>query len=221
MEQFYPVGVTLLTILSNSFSNIKEISDKYKLEANVLITPAPYTFSIWGLIYSLLLYVTFVHHKEILNTQTPFGSIFMLFVFSSILNALWIQTWGKSLELSSMILIMLAIVLIYITIQLNNSGVDSIIVIAFGIYAAWAFTASLLNLGTLIKKNNIFDNNIIKYITVGLLTIVPLFVKNIFTRTYLPIFLTFIWASIGIMVNGENNIEFILPILSSIVSLLI
>ncbi len=70
MEQYLPVGITLLTILGNGLgsSNIKEISDRYKID----ITPAPFTFSIWGIIYSLLLYVTFTQHQAILNTQTPY-----------------------------------------------------------------------------------------------------------------------------------------------------
>ena len=52
------------------------ISDHYP----TLITPAGFTFSIWGIIYSLLIYTTFTQHQQILNTQTPFGSIFTLFV---------------------------------------------------------------------------------------------------------------------------------------------
>jgi hypothetical protein len=222
MERFLPLGVTLLTVLSNSLGgSIKEISDKYKLE----ITPAPYTFSIWGVIYSLLAYVTFTHYDAILNTKTPFGSIFMLFIISSVLNALWIQAWGKSLEISSLILILLTIVLTTITIELIKANVDKIIIYAFGIYAAWCFCASIINLMTLLKDKNVLSNKTIKILVAGILTVVPFLLKDVFNNSFnaalIPILGVFIWASIGIIMNKNNNLLFIAPIASSVLNIFI
>lgn len=220
MEQYLPVGVTLLTIISNALGgNIKEISDKYK----ITFTPAPYTFSIWGVIYSLLLYVTFIHYKDFLYTQTQYGSIFSLFVFSAILNAVWIQLWGKSLELSSLVLILLAIVLITITIELNKSTDNKLLIYTFGIYTAWVIVASLINLSTFLVNKNILDDNVVKIIIVGLLTLLPFLIKHIFRDTFgqsiLPMLITFIWASFGIIMNGNKNLIFLAPILSSILNI--
>ncbi len=220
MEQYLPIGVTLLTIISNAIGNfsgssIKEISDKYKID----ITPSPYTFSIWGVIYSLLIYVTFTHYSQFLYTQTQYGSIFSLFVFSAILNATWIQAWGKSLELSSVILILLAIVLMTITIELNKAGVDKILLYTFGIYTAWAIVASLINFSTLLVNNNILDNKTVKFMVAGLLTIIPFLLKDVFRdllgESIIPMLLTFIWASIGIMTNGKHNLIFLAPVATS------
>lgn len=220
MEQYLPVGVTLLTVIANALGNIsgssiKEISDKYK----ITITPAGFTFSIWGLIYSLLLYTTFTHYKDFLYTQTQYGSIFSLFVVSAILNAAWIQAWGKSLELSSVILILLAIVLMIITIELNKAGVDKILIYTFGIYTAWAIIASLINLSTLLVNKDILDNKTVKLIVVGLLTILPFLLKDVFRNllgdSIIPMLATFIWASIGIIMNGNNNLIFLAPIATS------
>jgi benzodiazapine receptor len=224
MEQYLPVGITLLTIISNALGdNIKEVSDKYKITSKITITPAPFTFSIWGLIYGLLIYVTFTHYKDILYTQTKYGSIFSLFVFSAILNALWIQVWGKSLELSSVILILLAFILIIITIELNKATSNKLLIYTFGIYTAWVIVASLINLSTMLVNKNILDNKIIKLIIVGILTLLPFLIKYIFNNLFsnekfifiIPMLLTFIWASIGIIMNGDNNLIFIAPILSS------
>ncbi len=225
MEKYLPLGVTLLTIISNALGgNIKEISDKYKVESNITITPAGYTFSIWGLIYSLLIYVTFTHYSKFLNTKTPFGSIFTLFVISGVLNALWIQTWGKNLELSSVILILLAIVLMTITVELNKAGVDKILIYTFGIYTAWTIVASLVNLSTLLVNKKILDNKTIKLILVGVLTILPFLLKYVFKSflgaSIIPMLLTFIWASIGIILNGNNNLIFIAPIASSLLNII-
>ncbi len=226
MEQYLPVGITLLTILSNAIGNlsgnsIKEISDKYKID----ITPAPYTFGIWGIIYSLLIYVTFNHHQEILNTETKYGSIFTLFIISAVLNALWIQAWGKNLELSSVILILLAFTLIIITTELNKAGVDKIIIYTFGIYTAWAIVASLLNLSILLINKNILDNKAVKLIIMGVLTILPFLIKNIFKNEFgnaiIPMLATFIWASLGIVMNDNNNLIFLAPIISSALNIFI
>jgi benzodiazapine receptor len=224
MEQYLPVGVTLLTIISNALgnisgSNIKDISDKYKSKGQITFTPAPYTFSIWGLIYSLLLYTTFTNYKDILYTQTQYGSIFSLFVFSAILNALWIQAWGKSLELSSAILILLAFVLIIITIELNKAKVNKLLIYTFGIYTAWAIVASLINLSTMLINNNILDNKTINIIFVSILTLIPFLLKNVFKDIFgdaiLPMLITFIWASLGIILNGNDNLIYLAPIISS------
>lgn len=229
MERYLPVGVTLLTIISNALGNlsgggsIKEISDKYK----ITFTPAPYTFSIWGLIYGLLIYTTFANYKDILYTQTQYGSIFSLFVFSAVLNALWIQLWGKSLELSSIVLVLLAIVLIIITIELNKANVDKLLIYTFGIYTAWAIVASLINLSTFLVNKKILDDNIVKIIIVGILTLLPFLIKHIFKETFgesiIPMLLTFIWASVGIIMNNNNNnnLIFIAPIITSIFNIFI
>jgi len=222
MEQYLPVGFSLLTILSNSLGgNIKEISDKYKID----ITPAGFTFSIWGVIYSLLLYTTFVNYKELLYTQTKYGSIFSLFVISCILNAFWIQAWGKNLELSSIILLLLAFILIIITIELNKANVNKLLLYTFGIYTAWAIVASLINLSTLLINKNILDNKMIKLIMVSILTVLPFLLKDIlkdvFGDSIIPMFLTFIWASFGIIMNGNNNLIFIAPIITSALNIVL
>jgi benzodiazapine receptor len=224
MEQYLPIGVTLLTILGNSLGNIsgssiKEISDKINLKNTSI--PAPFTFSIWGLIYSLLLYITFTQYKQFLYTQTPYGSIFTLFVISAILNVAWIQIWGKNLELSSVILLLLAFILIIITSELNKANVDKLLIYTFGIYTAWAIVASLLNLSTTLINNNILDNNTVKIIIVIILSILPFFIKNIFGDALIPMLATFIWASVGIIINGNDNLLFIIPIVSSLINMLV
>lgn len=68
------------------------VSDKY----NTLITPAGFTFSIWGIIYSLLLiwavYLAFqskkTEYRELINAITPFYWI------SLITNMIWMVTFS-------------------------------------------------------------------------------------------------------------------------------
>jgi len=193
-----PLIITILTIISNSFNNIKNISDDYKLP----FTPAPLTFSIWGGIYGMLIYCTYKYPEQFNNIMLPYA-------ISAVLNALWIQVWGKSELISSIILVALASTLIYIVSQLN----DNIIRITFTIYATWAVIASLLNISILLKKY--VSVNILKYIVLAILTVIPFFIKNIYMS------MVIIWASLGIVLNNNNNILFLLPIMSQIISQLL
>jgi hypothetical protein len=188
-----PLIITILTIISNAFNNIKSISDDYKLP----FTPAPLTFSIWGGIYGMLIYCAYKFPES-------FNNILLPYAISAVLNALWIQVWGKSEILSSIILIALASTLIYIVSQLN----DDITKITFTIYATWVVIASLLNISILLKKY--INVNILKYIVLTILTLAPFLLKNIYMT------LVIIWASIGIIMS--KNIEFVIPILSGILS---
>jgi hypothetical protein len=212
MKEYLPVIVTLLTVISNSLGgNIGEISAKY-IKSNS-ITPAPFTFSIWGLIYSLLLYVTFTYHKEILN-----GNIFSLFIISAILNATWIQVWGKNLVLSSIILLLLAASLIMITYELNKNNVNKILLYTFGIYTTWAIIASIINLSTTLIENDIIDNKSMKTIILIILSILPFVFNKVFNKTKIAMLLTIIWASFGIiMKDSTNNLMFLIPILSAVI----
>jgi hypothetical protein len=193
-----PLIITILTIISNSFNNIKNISDDYKLP----FTPAPFTFSIWGGIYGMLIYCTYKYPDQ-------FNNIILPYAISAVLNALWIQVWGKSEILSSIILVALASTLIYII--LNNNFDTQIIKITFTIYATWVIIASLLNISILLKKY--VSVNILKYILLLILTIIPFFMKNIYMSLVIG------WASLGITLN--NNILFILPIITQIISQLL
>jgi tryptophan-rich sensory protein len=217
MERFVPVGVTLLTILSTAVlgKNVKNISDKN----NISITPAPFTFIIWFLIYILLLYTTFTHYKEILEIKTQYGSILHLFVLSAVLTALWLYTWGKSLELSSLILVILAIVLIYITKELHKAGAHKSLIYTFGIYAAWVLVACILNLAILFVNKNVLSQDAVKIIAVIILSIIPFLFKNKLSKDAIPILVTFIWASIGIIANKNNNLLFIIPIIASLINI--
>jgi benzodiazapine receptor len=200
MKEYLPVIVTLLTVISNSLGgNIKEISAKYI--KSKIITPASFTFSIWGLIYSLLLYVTFTYHKEILTINTQFGNIFSLFIISAILNATWIQVWGKNLVLSSIILLLLATSLIMITYELNKNNVNKILLYTFGIYTMWTIIAGLINLSTTLIENDIINNKTMKTILLIILLLLPLVLYKVFNKTFIPMLLVIIWALFGISMN--------------------
>ena len=70
----------------------KEISDKYV----TLITPSPSTFSIWSIIYTLLIIsvIVMIMKKDDPYYQKAIDQITVLFRISCILNIAWIVTFS-------------------------------------------------------------------------------------------------------------------------------
>jgi hypothetical protein len=85
-----------------------------------LITPAGYTFAIWGIIYFLLaLYVAYQALPS--KRSEPFqGRIGWLFVLSSVMNILWLFAWQyEYLEISVLLMFILLASLITIYLRLG------------------------------------------------------------------------------------------------------
>jgi benzodiazapine receptor len=204
-----PFIATILTILSNAMvgDKISTISNMNKLN----ITPSNFTFSIWGVIYSLLLYSMFVYGNTI---DMKFLS---LYIVSCILNSIWLQTWSKNMmEVSCIILILLSINLFIILSSLNNNN-NIIHTITFMIYGTWVLVACLLNIGIILKKYNIANDMILKYGIAIILTLLPiLLVSTQFIRNIIPILLTIVWASFGIIRNGNTMNIMLMPIITNL-----
>lgn len=198
-----------LTLMVNAFGAFgfinghsqKEVSDKYL----TLITPSPKTFSIWSVIYSLLILSCIVmiiksddyYYKEIINKIT------FLFRLSSIFNILWIVSFSYlQLEMSILFIfiILVALSLILNKILTIKSKKHFLIPVTFGLYTGWIFIATVVNVATTLVKLNwdgfgISDNlwaNTILIIAVILVALVN--IKNRNAIFPLPI----AWAFYGI-----------------------
>ncbi len=198
-----------LTLLINTFGAIglingysqKEVSDMYM----TLITPSPSTFSIWGVIYTLLIMSIIVmiiksqdvYYKNIIN------EISLLFKLSCIFNILWIVAFSYlQLEMSVLFIFsfLITLSLILEKLLIANSKNHWLLPLTFGMYGGWLFIATVVNIpATLVKlKWNGFGLNpeiwagIILIIAIILVFLVTLKNKNAIFP--LPI----AWAYFGI-----------------------
>ena len=84
-------GMILMNYLANALplggKTTGQLSDQYPN----LFTPAGITFSIWGVIYLLLLGFVFLQFRE--SHKNLSASIGWLFAIGCVLNALWIVAW--------------------------------------------------------------------------------------------------------------------------------
>jgi len=225
------LGVILINFLANSlpFNNTTtgDISNKYQ----TLFTPSGLTFSIWGVIYLLLGVYVF---KVVFQNETFENDrlVMILFVVSSVFNALWLVAWHYDrMFLSTLIMLALFSSLFVIFMIIPSSAI--LAKSAFTMYFAWICVATIANISILLFKIDlsVFVNNdtlwFILVISIGsILALVTLhYEKNVMFGA------VFCWAYFGILfrhivkegnyindnfVLGYNGVLLVLIIMSTI-----
>jgi hypothetical protein len=117
-----------------------------------LFVPAGITFSIWGVIYLLLLVFCVVQFTS--SNQAVISQIGWLFAVTCLFNALWIVAWHYGrLPLSLIIMLGLLVSLIWINIFIKDLPYG-LIKAAFGIYLGWICIATIANVTALLVACN-------------------------------------------------------------------
>lgn len=180
--------------------SIRELSDKY----DNLFTPSPQTFSIWSVIYSLLLIITI---KEIFTRKTEQNKGSYLFIASCILNGAWIVAWQlEFISLSLIIMLGLLFVLAKITLH-QHLQTPLIEKIAFGIYLGWICIATIANTTTQLIALDISVSSEIQRQITQLIIIIGMGIA-LWISTKLKnwaILLPVIWAFYGIYTKRSSD----------------
>ncbi|GAA0180185.1 tryptophan-rich sensory protein [Clostridium sediminicola] len=189
-----------------------EVASKYKN----LFTPAPITFSIWGLIYLLLAAYTiyqlgFFQKDKSVERDSLLKKIGIFFSISSIANALWILSWHYyKIPSSLLLMIVMLICLIMIVSEINKTDLSCrdkfFIKIPFSVYFGWITIATIANVTTFLVSIGWDGLGIseetwtIIVILLGLLISVITILKN----NDFIYGLVIIWAYIGILIKHKS-----------------
>jgi hypothetical protein len=198
-------GMIVMNYLANALplnnKTTGELSDSFPN----LFVPAGITFSIWGIIYLLLIGYCIVQFTG--SDQTIISNIGWLFGVSCILNALWIVFWHYSkLPLSLIVMIGMLVSLIYINILIRNLPFG-IIKASFGIYLGWICIATIANITTLLVNYNWNGFGISEELwTILMISTGVLIATTTLYRLNNP-FIGFpvIWAFIGIAIKRQGD----------------
>ncbi|WKA55529.1 TspO/MBR family protein [Planococcus shixiaomingii] len=146
---FLTLGVNYLG--SSGFFNgksQKDISDEY----TTLISPAPFTFSIWGVIYSLLLITLvylFVKRKD-RNISKLILLISPLFIVSALCNMSWIIAFSyEQLGISTLLIFGMLFSLLTIVERIYKNRFEfpsTLAGLSFTFYGSWVFIATIVNI---------------------------------------------------------------------------
>jgi benzodiazapine receptor len=125
-----------------------QVSDNYP----TLITPAGFTFAIWGIIYTLLLLFT-VYQLLPKNRDKPFLSqIGVLFGLSSAFNVCWLFLWHYNYITYSLVLmlaLLASLILVYLRLGIGKTAVSlkemTFVHLPFSVYLGWISIATIAN----------------------------------------------------------------------------
>jgi len=215
------VAAYLATVAINAFANAAtlngrttgEISDAYP----TLVTPSGYVFSIWGVIYALLLAFA-IFQALPRNRDKPFlRGIGGLFLLSCAANVSWLFLWHYlQLVLSVILMFVLlgALIAIYLRLRIGRSDVilrEKLLVhLPFSVYLGWITVASIANVAAALTAIGWTGWGLSGVAWTDLVIIVALIITLavIVTRRDIAYSLVIIWALIGIAVKqvGEQGI---------------
>lgn len=179
----------------------KQISDMYV----TLITPSPSTFSIWSVIYSLLIIsiIVMLVKKKDPYYHSSVDQISILFCISCIFNIAWIITFSYVLVELSVLFILAFVVTLSLLCQRLLKIQDKkrwLLPLSFGLYTGWLFIATVVNIAAALVKLKwdgfgIADNVwAIIILIIAVLLVIAVQMKNRSAAFPLPI----AWAYFGI-----------------------
>lgn len=184
-----------------------------------LITPAGYTFAIWGIIYVLLgVFVVYQALPRERNSDYQ-RKIGWFFVLSSILNIAWIFVWQTENLVLSVLLIfalLFSLIAIYLRLNIGRAKVKTsqrlAVHVPFSVYLGWITIASIANVAVALTSYN-WDGFGVSYevwavIVVAVALVITLLMLVI--RKDVAFALVTIWALIGIGASQSNNPNIVL-----------
>lgn len=196
--------------------SVGEISNQYP----TLITPAGFTFSIWGLIY-LLLFGFLTNQGWTLLKKSPEKSLLqsgVWFGLSNLLNLAWIIIWcNEYLILSAMVIVALLISLLTLGSRLKigskSTSISQYLWVAtpIAVYIGWVTVATLVNISVLVYSSGILTSNSALW-TLAMLAVASgiylflLFRQNLPQATWVGV-----WAFSGIAASnwgGETMVAY-------------
>lgn len=135
-------------------TNQKEMSDKYLTS----ITPASFTFSIWGIIYTLIFIalILMVLNRNKSSYRLIIDKFSPLFWLSSLFNIAWIVLFlYDKIFISTIFIAALTIVLVVINqvIVENNDNKKNMLALSFGLYNGWVLIATIINMAAYLVKS--------------------------------------------------------------------
>ena len=143
----------LANILPINGMNTGQISNLYPS----LFTPAGFTFSIWSIIYLLL--IAFVVGQFVIKDKPYFKELSLWFLLSCLANASWIFVWHYLFTTASvvvMLLLLYSLTRIFLLLQKNAMTRTEwfAIKLPFLFYLSWICVATIANISTLLISLN-------------------------------------------------------------------
>jgi hypothetical protein len=198
-------------ILMNYLANALPLNNKTTGELSNqypnLFVPAGVTFSIWGVIYLLLLGFIIVQFMS--SNKKVVESIGWLFAIKCFLNAAWIVAWHyEMLVVSVIIMLSLLATLVLICREVQHLSLG-LIKAAFGVYLGWICVATIANITALLVYYGWDGWGIPHVVWASIMIVAGLIIAGIVSVRFQNPFvgLAVIWAFLGIVIKRNQDFE--------------
>jgi len=214
-------GMIVMNYLANALPLNNKTTGELSDALPNLFVPAGITFSIWGIIYLLLLIYCVVQFTS--TNQLVISYISWVFALNCVLNALWIVCWHyQKISLSLLVMTGILISLIYINMMIKGLPVG-MIKAAFGVYLGWICIATIANVTALLVHFNWNGFGLpgevwaIIMISAGaVITVLSVYrLRNPF------IGLAVIWAFTGIIIKRQSDYKSIVAVSAAAIVLVV
>ncbi|MBD3211596.1 MAG: hypothetical protein GF311_03230 [Candidatus Lokiarchaeota archaeon] len=179
-----------------------------------LFVPAGYVFSIWFIIYVLIVIFAFYQAKDLFKSEKedlPFiEKISIFFIIGSLGNILWIFFWHYEVVIGAMISILIlfiSLLIIYVNLEIGISEAPRneklYVHLPISVYFGWLTVATVAQIVALLVDLGVPSLGLLaELLTVVVIVVVLLLALiNLYTREDIAYNLVIVWASIGIFVK--------------------
>jgi len=205
----------MATLLPLNGLNTAQISDRFP----VLIVPAGYVFSIWGIIYLGLIAFTVYQALPSQRENPRLQKLGLWFFFSSLANGLWLVSFHYlqfGLAMVIMLVLLGILIRIYTTLNIGKEIVKSVerwlVNLPFSIYLGWITVAAIANAAQLLYSLNWNGFGIAVEVWTLIMLAVGVIISALvsFTRRDVGYSLVLVWSFAGIAIKQSA-----LPMVSS------
>lgn len=228
----------ILMLFLNASSFLLAINGKTMSEVSIsypnLFTPANYTFSIWSMIYLLLMIYAIFQLGIFGNVSTVKDTLHksrIAFIITSLLNCSWIIAWHYDYLAFSVMIIMTILVTLKIFSKMIRADYLTIkekifIRLPFSIYYGWITILAVSNILALLDSIRWEGWGIseISWVVINIVIITAFAVYRTIRNRDIAYSFTIIWAYIGMLVRqlakSELNGEYPLAITAIIVGII-
>ncbi|PPA68894.1 TspO/MBR family protein [Jeotgalibacillus proteolyticus] len=218
------IAVVVVNTLANTLPINGLTTGDISNRLNVLFTPAGYVFSIWSVIYFLLLVWILRGGLRTQQDRGVYRNTSTLFVISSLLNITWIFMWHYELfavSVAVMLGLLTSVIMIYVVIKRNNPTFFDRL--PFSVYMGWVSVATIANIAYTLNHHewNGFGLSSVFW-TILLLLVATALALHVRYHEHDWVYpLVFIWAFIGIGVRNEGEasaVVFTAYVLSAVIT---
>jgi tryptophan-rich sensory protein len=208
------IGTLVVNYLANALPLNGQTSAEVANRMPIFFVPANYVFSIWGVIYALLIGYAIYQALPSQRENQRLRHIGYVFVLSCIANSAWLFLFHYEyflLTMVAMVLLLLLLIAIYLRLdagRINLSGVEKWLThIPFSVYLGWITVATISNASYVLYDANWggFGLGGATWAAIMLVVATVVTLAVVITRRDVAFAAVIIWALAGIVVKQSDT----------------